>query len=243
LHHVTNTATQIQILAALGGTAPRFAHHSLLTGPGGEALSKRLGTLSLRDLRARGVEPMALVSLLARLGSSDPVVPLASLDQAAAGFDISRFGAAPTRFDPDDLAPLSARILHGLDYPQVSASLDALGVPADAAPVFWAAIRENVGTRAEIGAWWEVCQGRFETTSEPEDAEFVAQALAMLPPRPWDETSWSVWTAAVRQATGRKGRALFQPLRRALTGRDSGPDMAALMPLLRRTGAGPDQAG
>jgi glutamyl-tRNA synthetase len=134
--HVTNTAVQVQIMAALGAAPPRFAHHSLLTGPGGEALSKRLGALSLAELREQGVEPMALLSLMARLGSADPVEPRATPGELVAGFDLSRFGAAPVRFDPDELRALSAKVLHGLDYPAVAGDLAALGV--DRPEAFWA---------------------------------------------------------------------------------------------------------
>ena len=231
--HVTNTATQIQIIDALGGAVPHFAHHSLLTGPKGEALSKRLGTLALRDLRASGVEPMALISLMARLGSSDPVELRGSMDEVIAGFDLAHFGASPTKFNADDLTPLSARHLHGLDVSGVAGDLRALGVPDDLAQPFWQAVRENTGTRAEIASWWQLCRVGAAPVVEAEDAEFVSAAMALLPDRPWDETTWGAWTVAVRAATGRKGRGLFMPLRRALTGRDHGPDMARLMPLLQ----------
>ena len=234
--HVTNTAVQIQIMTALGGAAPRFAHHSLLTGPGGEALSKRLGALALRDLRAAGIEPEAVVALMARLGTGTAPDPLARVADLAADFDLARFGAAPTRFDPEELSALSAKILHGLDFPAVAEDLAALGVPAGIAPAFWEAVRGNVATRQEIAGWWEICRDGVPVTAAPEDAEFVAAALALLPPPPWDADTWSGWTAAVRAATGRKGRALFLPLRRALTGRDRGPEMGALMPLLRAPG-------
>lgn len=231
--HVTNTATQIQLFAALGGTAPRFAHHSLLTGPGGEALSKRLGSLALRELREEGVEPMALVSLLARLGSSHPVELAPDLEAVAGGFDLASFGSAPTRFNPADLTPLSARHLHGLGHDAVAGELEALGVPGSEAPAFWAAIRENVSSRAEIGEYWAIAQGHFQPLVAAEDRDFVETALAMLPSRPWVGETWGAWTEAVKSATGRKGRALYMPLRKALTGRASGPDMAAFMPFLR----------
>ncbi len=239
--HVTNTATQIQIFDALGAVPPQFAHHSLLTGPGGEALSKRLGTLSLRDLRARGVEPMALLSLMARLGSSAPVELAQDLEALAAGFDLARFGAAPTRFNPDDLAPLSAKYLHGLDHAAVAASLTAIGVPETIAPAFWAAVRGNVATREEIAEWWRICDGGAVSDIAPEDASFVAEAMALLPNRPWDGDTWKAWTDAVKAATGRKGRGLYMPLRKALTGRSHGPDMGEFMPLLmaRDRRAGP----
>jgi len=234
--HVTNTATQIQIMRALGATPPAFAHHSLLTGAGGEALSKRLGTLSLRDLRARGVEPMALLALMARLGSSRPVEPARSLRELADGFDLATFGAAPTRFDPEDLWPLNRAWLAGLDdgHDAVAPRLAALGVPAELRAAFWAALRANVSRLDELGAWWAICRDGAAGAVAPEDRAFVASALALLPPRPWGPLAWAEWTDRVKAATGRKGRALHAPLRLALTGRASGPEMAALMPLLQR---------
>ena len=234
LDHVTNTATQIQIFEALGTTAPGFAHHSLLTGAGGEALSKRLGTLALRDLRAQGAEPMALLSLMARLGSSEPVELRSGLDELVAGFDIARFSATPTKFDPEDLVQLSAKAVRATGAEAAVPRLVALGIPEDVAGPLWAAVGENLGRFEEALAWWALCRDGAEPVVAGEDREFVAEALGMLPPRPWTGESWGDWTAAVRDATGRKGRGLFLPLRRALTGRDHGPDMGRLMPLLQR---------
>ncbi len=232
--HVTNTATQIQIMQALGGTPPRFAHHSLLTGPQGEALSKRLGTLSLRDLRARGVEPMALLSLMARLGSSQPVELAGSLDELVAGFEIGSFGAAPTRFDAEDLFPLTRAHVQSLPYDAVAARIAALGVPAALAEQFWRVARDNITVLADLEGWWQLFRDGAAPLIDPEDAEFVAQALALLPARPWDHDTWGTWTAAVKAATGRKGRGLFMPLRKALTGQAQGPEMADVMPLLQK---------
>ncbi len=232
--HVTNTATQIQIIRAMGGEPPAFAHHSLLTGPQGEALSKRLGTLSLRDLRAEGVERMALLSLMARLGSSQPVVLAADLDEIAAGFDLAQFGAAPTKFDPEDLWPLTRAHVQALPYDEMKDRLAELGVPDDLAPAFWEVVRENVTRREDVAEWWALCRDGAEPTIAPEDADFVAEALTLLPPPPYGPSTWAHWTTAVKAATGRKGRALFMPLRKALTGQEHGPDMAALMPLLQK---------
>ncbi|NYS23731.1 glutamate--tRNA ligase [Rhodobacteraceae bacterium 2376] len=231
--HVTNTATQIQIIRALGGTPPAFAHHSLLTGPQGEALSKRLGTLSLRDLRAQGVERMALLSLLARLGSSQPVVLAADMDEIAAGFALEQFGAAPTKFDADDLWPLTRQHIQRLPFEAVAERIAALDVPAQKAEAFWEVTRENIDRLEDLGQWWALCRDGAEPVIAPEDAEFVAEALALLPPPPYGPQSWQDWTSAVKAATGRKGKALFMPLRKAITGRTHGPDMAALMPLLQ----------
>ncbi len=231
--HVTNTAVQIQIIEALGGTVPTFAHHSLLTGPQGEALSKRLGTLALRDLRARGIEPLALLSLMARLGSSRPVELAGSLEDIAAGFDLESFGAAPTKFDQADLLPLTAQHLAAQPFAAMREKIAALGVPDDKAEAFWQVVRENITTADDMETWWKLMREGAEPLIDEEDREFVAQALELLPPSPWSPNTWRDWTAAVKEATGRKGRALFMPLRKALTGRADGPDMARLMPLLQ----------
>ncbi|PWE28697.1 glutamate--tRNA ligase [Pararhodobacter marinus] len=232
--HVTNTATQIQIIKAIGGTPPEFAHHSLLTGPQGEALSKRLGTLSLRDLREQGVERMALLSLMARLGSSQPVELRADLDEIADGFELSQFGSAPTKFDAEDLWPLTRAHVQALPYEAVADHLSQIGVPDDIAPAFWGVARENVTRLQDVDAWWTLCRDGAEPEVAPEDAEFIAEAMALLPPPPYGPTAWSDWTGAVKQATGRKGKGLFMPLRKALTGMSHGPDMGTLMPLLQK---------
>lgn len=229
--HVTNTATQIQIIDALGAKPPRFAHHSLLTGPQGEALSKRLGSLSIKDFRENGVEPMALLSLMARLGSSQPVEIASNIDEIAAGFDLSSFGASPTKFDPDDVYKLSTQILRGLPETAVDSELSI--VPESERSAFWAAIHENVETRADIARYWAIANGDYETIIADEDKEFIAEAKSMLPPQPWDETTWKSWTGAVKAATGRSGKSLFMPLRKALTGMDHGPDMSKFMPFLK----------
>lgn len=231
--HVTNTATQIQIIEALGGTAPRFAHHSLLTGPQGEALSKRLGTLALRDLREAGIQPMALLSLMARLGSADPVELRTDMASLIEGFDISRFGSAPTKFDVQDLYPLTGRYLQALPLDAVAGDIAALGVPDDQAEAFWTVTRENITTLKDLAGWWKLFSEGADPVIDEEDEAFVAEALALLPPAPFDGDTWGTWTAAVKEATGRKGRGLFMPLRKALTGQSHGPDMSAVMPLLQ----------
>ncbi len=232
--HVTNTATQIQIIAALGAAPPRFAHHSLLTGAGGEALSKRLGHLSLRDLRAQGIEPMALLSLMARLGSSDPVELRTSHRELIDGFRLSHFGPAPTKFDADDLRPLTRQYLAALPFEKVKERIAEAGVPDALAPQFWAAVHGNLQTVDEIGAWWAVLRDGAVPAVADEDRAFVADAFALLPEPPYDAGTWAAWTEAVKAATGRKGKALFMPLRRAVTGRERGPEMADVMALMQK---------
>ncbi|SPJ27940.1 glutamate--tRNA ligase [Falsiruegeria mediterranea] len=230
--HVTNTATQIQIIKALGGDCPRFAHHSLLTGPQGEALSKRLGTLALRDLREAGVQPMALLSLMARLGSSDPVELRTEMAELIDGFDINRFGAAPTKFDEQDLYPLTAHYLQTLSLDAVADTVAGVGVPGDLAEAFWLMARGNITTLADLGPWWDLCRDGAEPLIDDEDRDFIAEAMALLPVEV-DGDTWGSWTKAVKDATGRKGKGLFMPLRKALTGQERGPEMAVLLPLLQ----------
>ena len=231
--HVTNTATQIQIMKALGMTPPSFAHHSLLTGPQGEALSKRLGTLALRDLREQGIQPMALLSMMARLGSSDPMELRSEMSELIEGFDVGSFGTAPTKFDVADLFPLTANVLQAKPLADVADQIADLGVPADLAETFWTVTRDNITTLKDLAAWWTLFSEGADPVIDDEDAEFVAQAMAMLPEGPFDDTTWKTWTGAVKEATGRKGKGLFMPLRKALTGQSHGPDMSATMTLLQ----------
>ncbi|WP_273689582.1 glutamate--tRNA ligase [Ketogulonicigenium vulgare] len=231
--HVTNTATQIQMIEALGGTVPRFAHHSLLTGPQGEGLSKRLGALSLRDLRAKGLEPMAVLSLMARLGSSEPVEIRGSIDEIVANFKVESFGASPTKFDENDLWPLTAKVLAAMSLDQVAADVAAAGVPDAVAPQFWAIIRENIATRADIAPWWQVFAAGDKGSVADEDKDFIREALAILPAAPYAADSWSNWLNDVKAQSGRKGKGLFMPLRKALTGAEHGPEMADILPLFQ----------
>ncbi|KEJ89105.1 glutamate--tRNA ligase [Sulfitobacter donghicola] len=231
--HVTNTGTQIQIINALGGHVPNFAHHSLLTGPQGEALSKRLGTLALKDLREAGIAPQALLSLMARLGSSDPVELRTEMSELIDGFDINRFGSAPTKFDAEDLKPLTAKFLQTLPLADVAEEVRALGVPDEQAEQFWSVTRDNITTLHDLAGWWKMFSEGADPVIEDEDREFISQAMALLPEGPFDADSWSNWTTAVKEATGRKGKGLFMPLRKALTGQAHGPEMATVLQLLQ----------
>ncbi|TKW67623.1 MAG: glutamate--tRNA ligase [Paracoccus denitrificans] len=230
--HVTNTATQIQIIQALGGKVPNFAHHSLLTGPQGEELSKRLGSLAIKDLRAAGVAPEALVSMMSRLGSSQPV-ELLSLDEIADSFDLSHFGASPTKFDAEDLWPLTRHQNQSLPFEAVKDRIQALGVPADQAERFWRVASQNITKLDDLAEWWDIFSKGAEPDIADEDREFIAEAMKLLPPPPYTDATWGEWTAAVKDATGRKGKGLFMPLRKAVTGQAHGPDMSDVMPLVQ----------
>ncbi|MSO76999.1 MAG: glutamate--tRNA ligase [Alphaproteobacteria bacterium] len=229
--HVANTPIHIQIALALGGEPDsiRFAHLPLLTDTGGAKLSKRLGGLALGDLKADGIEAMAVNSLLARLGSADRVVAVGDLEALAAGFDLGHFGRAPPKFDTAELARLNAELLHRLSFERAAGRLRALGLGA-VDPVMWLALRGNLVRLADIADWLPVCRGTIEPVIE--DPAFAAEAAQLLPPEPWDTATWQGWTDAVKAATGRAGRALFHPLRLALTGRERGPELRNLLPII-----------
>lgn len=230
--HVSNTATQIQMFTALGAEPPAFAHEALLVGTEGK-LSKRLGSLGVAAFREQGLEPVALIALLARIGTSDPVEPVTDADALLEGFDFSRFGRAPARFDEAELAALNQRIVHLLPYGAVKDRL-----PAGMNQAAWEVVRPNLETLAQARDWWGVVTGPLDAaTLEAEDKAFVAQAAATLAELPWGETIWKDLTAQLKESTGRKGKALFLPLRLALTGREHGPDMSALLPLIGRDAA------
>ncbi|QIB32852.1 glutamate--tRNA ligase [Ancylobacter pratisalsi] len=230
--HVTNTGVQIEIIEALGGAVPVFGHHNLLTLPSGEGLSKRLGHLSLRALREQGEEALAVASLAVLTGTSLAVEPVADLDALAAKIDFGKISRAPARFDPAELSALTAASLHQLPFGAVAERLAALGVGGGEA--FWLAVRGNLVRLSDAALWWGVVSQPLEPHAAPEDAPFLAMAAELLPPEPWDEGVYPRWIAALKPASGRTGKALFHPLRLALTGAGSGPELKALLPLLGR---------
>lgn len=231
--HVTNTGTQIQLFHALDARPPRFGHLPLLTDATGGGLSKRTGGLAIAELREQGIEALAIAALLARLGTADAVEPVASLVALVAGFDIARFARATPKFAVEELAALSARTLHLLPYESVAGRLAALQPPVDEA--LWMAVRANLTRLEEAAGWAAIVHQPLEPVIE--DAGFCAQAAGLLPEEPWSAETWRSWTGAVAAASGRKGRALFHPLRLALTARERGPEMQNLLPLIGRARA------
>jgi glutamyl-tRNA synthetase len=234
--HVANTAVQIQMFQALGADVPTFAHLPLLTDAQGANLSKRLGGLSLESLRQDGLEPMAIASLLARLGTGEAVQPAASLADLARGFDLGRFGRASPRFDPEELARLNAKAVHALPWAEAAPRLRGLGL-AQADERFWLAVRPNLAKFDEVKMWHDACFGETPPPADAGERDFLRAARDALPPEPWDDTTWTAWSRALGEATGRKGAALFRPLRRALTGQERGPEMKVLLPLIGRARA------
>jgi glutamyl-tRNA synthetase len=225
--HVANTAVQIQLFEALGFPAPHFAHFALVADVEGGKLSKRAGALSLESLRDDGIERMALLSLLAKIGTSDPVEVRRSLDALIAEFDIAKFGRARPKLDPEDLVALNAKLLHETPYEAVRDRL-----PKGATEAFWQAVRGNLERIRDAEFWWHVCNGPIEPVLP--DRDFATLAARLLPAGQLEESSWGVWTQAVKAESGRKGKELFLPLRLALTGVDHGPELAKLLPLIGR---------
>jgi glutamyl-tRNA synthetase len=227
--HIANTAVQIQIFEAIDAPVPVFTHLPLLMDADGQKLSKRVGSLSVAELREQEIEAMALLSLLAKLGTSDPIEPRANLVQLIEEFDLTRFNRAAVRFDMVELERLSAKVLHMMEYVDAQPRLTARGL-ADLTEEFWLAVRGNLTKFSDIDTWWQVAEG--PVTPVIADEAIMVAALAELPAEPWDETSWETWTKAVKASTGKTGRELFLPLRQALTGQDHGPEMRVLLPLI-----------
>ncbi len=236
--HVTNTGAQIALFRALGANEPQFGHHNLLTTASGEGLSKRSGALSIRSLAEAGQEPMAVASLAVLIGTSAPVVAHRTLADLATVFDPAGVSKSAAKFDPADLDTLTRAIVHECSFNDVSERLSALGIAGPVAEPFWLAVRGNCDKVSDAAFWWRVVRDgpADRVTLDDNDVAFIRDAFDLLPPEPWNRETWKVWTDAVKQASGRKGRALFMPLRIALTGCESGPELADLLPLLGRAG-------
>jgi glutamyl-tRNA synthetase len=233
--HVTNAGVQVEIMQAVIGirgaegkqcALPDFAHHSLLIGADGQGLSKRLGSLSIEAMRVQGLEPSSITSLLAKLGTSEPVLPQPDLAALAETFDFAKIGRAPARFDEAELLQLNAKILHEQPYSALASRLAAMGVSER----LWEAVKGNVTRLADAADWKGVIDGAIDPVIE--DAGFCVAAAALVPDDPLTDQSWDAFVGAVKAKTGAKGRALFHPLRLALTGREKGPEMAAIFPLI-----------
>ncbi|MBO0346109.1 glutamate--tRNA ligase [Roseibium limicola] len=230
--HVANTAVQLSIFRALEATAPVFGHHNLLTTIDGEGLSKRKGALSIGSLREDGLEPMAVASLAVLTGTSQSVEAVPSMDALADRFDLASVSKSAAKFDPEELNGLNARLVHEMPFEAVQPRLARLGIMAD--ETFWETVRENCAKVADARLYWQIVRGSIEGQVEQDDLEFLTAARNLLPEGQIDEQTWKAWTSALKSETGRKGRGLFMPLRKALTGLEHGPDMQAMLPLIGR---------
>jgi len=230
--HVTNTAVQIVLAQAMGATPPGFGHHNLLTTASGEGLSKRSGSLSLGSLREAGFEPGAVASLASLIGTSHAVEPRKTLAELAADFDMATVSRSPAKFSEQDLDHLNTRLVHNLGFSDVEERLSAAGI--DGGEAFWLAVHDNLAKVGDAADWWPIVDGAITPQIDDADRDDIAAAADLLPAEPWDETTWGAWTGEVKAATGRKGRALFMPLRKALTGMEHGPELKKMLPLIGR---------
>ena len=228
--HVTNSAAQIQLFEALGAKAPTMGHVALIAGADGEGLSKRLGSLSIGGLRMKGIEPIAIASLLSRIGTADPVEAQANMTSIVEGFNVSRFGRSTAKFDLAELRKINGQIIQGMPFDAVKDQLAASGVGGGA--LFWETVRGNITAVGEAKIWWDICT--CEILPIIESKEVTKAAAVLLPQGPVDASIWKIWTTAIATETGIKGRGLFMPLRLALTGRDYGPELASLLAIMGR---------
>lgn len=234
--HVSNTATHVQMFEAICGKAPEFAHLSLIADAEGGKLSKRLGSLSVKDIQEQeGLEPMAIISLMARLGTSDPIEAFTNIQSLIDTFDFSKFSRNPPKFDTEELLRLNARILYDTDYADIKSRLDEIGL-GDIDESFWNSVRTNIEKLEDAKEWENVVNNPVKVTLDGEDKQYVASTAELLPPAPWNENTFNDWIGKVKESTDRKGKTLFMPLRQALTGMDHGPELPVLLPLL-----GPDK--
>lgn len=222
--HVTNTASQVQMFEALGGKVPAFAHLPLLTGKEGK-LSKRLGSLGVRELREEGVEAMAISSFLAKLGTSEAIEPFYDLNALALSLDLRKIGRAQPKFDEEELKLFNTRFVRTAPYEYVKERVNV-------DKMFWNAVRGNLNIVGDIGVWEEICRQELEPVIE--DKELTDAAAELLPPEPWNEETWNAWINEIKSKTGKKGKELFHPVRKALTARENGPELKILLPLMGR---------
>ncbi len=230
--HVANTGVQIELFRALGAVPPRFAHHNLIVAASGEEMSKRKGTLSIRSFREAGAEATAVAAVAVLTGTSDPVRPVQSLDDLVELISLDRLSRAPTKFDPGEVMVMTSKTLHEIPYGAVAQRLGALGMTGPDVPALWEAVRGNLGTLNDMTDWNQLVLGEAKgAITEP---DFMIEAIAALPEGNFSTETWGQWTEALKAATGRKGKALFMPLRQALTGMDHGPELKGLLPLMGR---------
>jgi len=229
---------QIALFKALGAEPPVFGHHNLLTTVSGEGLSKRTGALSIESLREDGIEPMAVASLAVLVGTSENVAAAHDLAELAGRFDPAATSKSSAKFDPDELFVLNRALMHHMPFDEARDRLMVLGISGEQAEPFWLAVRGNLDRLADAVGWWRILREGPQDRPEfsDDDRDFLGQAFEVLPEEPWNGAVWKDWTGKIREATGRKGKGLFMPLRLALTGLPSGPELADLLPLMGREG-------
>lgn len=228
--HVTNSAVHIQIFKALGYTPPRFSHLSLLKPQDNQKISKRLGGFDIRSLRGNGIEAIAIESLLAKVGTSQPVEISRSLNELIAEFSISAFSKSPVIYDINELERLNTKLIHILSFNEVRDRLSDLNIDEQ----FWDTVKPNLNSLDEIKLWVKICKDKIRCNLSDTDKEFISLAKRVLPEGDINENTWDDWISNIKENTCRKGKELFMPIRVALTGIEHGPELKYLLPLLGR---------
>ena len=235
--HVANTATHVQMFEALGAQVPEFAHYALLAGKDGGKLSKRLGALSIENMRDDlGLEAMAINSVIAKVGTSDNIDAYSDLNALVQEFDFSKFARSIAKLDDEEVGRINTKLIHDMSYETAKPKLEALGL-SGIDEDFWNGVRPNITRLIDVKEWWDIARGEIAPAIEGDDVDYTSQAAEQLPSSTWDETTWDAWIADVKQSTGRKGKLLFMPLRKALTGMEHGPELRVILPLI-----GPEKA-
>ncbi|MDC3084704.1 glutamate--tRNA ligase [Gammaproteobacteria bacterium] len=233
--HVSNTATQIQLFKILGSNVPNFGHHSLMVQKDGSRMSKRIGSMSLKDIRDSGIEPMTLLNYCARIGTSDAIEAFQSIDQLVNNYSLTKISRSPARFSFEELMGLNKKVLQNISFRTLAKRLIDLDIEGKDAEIFWDTVKTNINTINEAQKWWNIVKDdKINIDLRQINRDFLKIAQETLPITPWNDKTWSIWTDEISQKTGLKGRELFLPLRIALTGENSGPELAKFILLLGR---------
>ena len=228
--HTSNTAVQIEIINAIDKNRITFAHHALLKASSGDKLSKRDNVISIDSFRKSNLEPLAILSLLATIGTSQSIELKDSINQIISEFKLETISTSPGRIEIDVLNALNKKQVQKLNFDDVSERLKNIDEKID--EKFWNIIRSNLETVEGVKQWSDIVF--YSKIIEVEDKEYIKSAMELIPNDPWDENTWELWTSAIKEKTGRKGKELFLPLREAFTGMSHGPEMKLLIQLIGR---------
>lgn len=231
--HITNTAIQIQIFEALGVKTPDFAHLALVKASEGK-ISKREGGFDVKSLRNDGYEAMAIVNLLAQIGTSTSIKIHKNFEELARDFDFAKFSKSAMNYDISELANINHKLLQSLDFCEAKPRLKEIGITGEVSEKFWTAIKLNINFLSEAKEWFEIFSEEFRFKNKNEDQEFLHEAAKLLPKNTEDENCWNLWLSEIKKISPRKGKELFMPIRLALSGKEHGPELKFLVNLIKR---------
>ena len=229
--HITNTAFHIQLFKSLNAHVPRFGHHPFLTDEEGKSFGKRLGSLSIQKMYEDGFESLTLLNYLLSIGTSKNLSKEKNIDLLVNNFNINSLASSSPKFSINVLKLLNKDMLQSYDFSDVKQKFIDLKIK-DASEDFWIFIKNNINYFSESLDWISVINSNETYIDNSND--YLNIAAELLPEDPYDETTWDVWTDLIKNQTGKKGKELFMPIRFALTGRNKGPELKYLLPLLTK---------